>query len=98
MKANEKRQWIWKRLNGAKHVEIVWDDICYACVCFSKWWLGWNEWEKLVKYTSLTPIHLLNCINVDVNGIFFPIIITNKCQKLTLECECVIDYTHNILI
>ena len=53
----------------------------------------WDKDWKLTKFTSLAPIHLLNCVTVDVDGILFPIIISNKCEHLTLKFECAIDYT-----
>lgn len=43
--------------------------------------------------TSTTPVVLMNCENVDINGGLFPVIITNKCRKLSLVFECLLDYT-----
>ena len=41
------------------------------------------------------PVALLNCQEIQVNGGLFPMIITNKCRKLSLTFECLLDYKSN---
>ena len=50
-----------------------------------------TKWQ-LKQYTSLKPLYLMNCENVMIDGVLFPVIVTNKCKRLWLWRECLLDY------